>query len=55
MYIVVWRCSVKFRNIHRKIPVLESLFNKVSGVQACRFIKSRLQLRCFPVNSIAKL
>ena len=39
----------KFRNIHRKTPVLESLFNKVSylqalfnkvlGLQACNFIK----------------
>ena len=50
-----WRCSVKqgflkkFRNIHRRTPVLESLFNKV----ACNFIKKRLQHKCFPV-SIAK-
>ena len=33
--------------------MLESLFNKVSGLQACIFIKKRLQHRCFPVN-IAK-
>ena len=36
------RCSEKFQNIHRKTPVLESLFNK-----ACNFIKYRLQRRCF--------
>ena len=33
------RCSEKyallnFRNIHRKIPMLESLFNKIAGLQA---------------------
>ena len=43
------RCSIKksysqkFRNIRRKTPVLESLFNN-------NFIKKRLQGRCFPVN-----
>ena len=37
------RCSQKFGNIHRKTTVLESLFNKVAG----------LQHRCFYVN-IAK-
>ena len=26
-------CSLKFRSIHRKSPVLESLFNKVAGLQ----------------------
>ena len=36
-----------------KTPALESLFNKVAGVQACNFIKKRLQHRCFPV-AIAK-
>ena len=30
--------------------MLESLFNKVAGPQACDFIKKRLQHRCFPVN-----
>ena len=29
--------------------MLESLFNKVVGPQACNFIKERLQHRCFPV------
>ena len=32
--------------------MLESLFNKVAGVQA--FIKKRPEYRCFPVN-VAKL
>ena len=40
----------KFSNIHRKTPVLESLFNKVAGLKVCNFIKKRLQGRCFPVN-----
>ena len=62
------RCSIKkavflkkFRTIHTKTPVLESLFNKVAGLKAwrleglkaCNFIKKRLKGRCFPVN-IAK-
>ena len=34
-------------------PVLESLFNKVSDLKAFKFIKKRLQHKCFPVN-IAK-
>ena len=29
----------KFRNIHRKTPVLEVLLNNVSGLQASNFIK----------------
>ena len=33
--------------------MLESPFNKVAGLQACMFIKKRLQHKCFPVN-IAK-
>ena len=36
-----------------KMPVLESLFNKVACLKACNFIKKRLQYMCFPVN-IAK-
>ena len=36
-----------------KTPMVESLFNKVVGLQARNFIKRRLQHRCFPVN-IAK-
>ena len=51
---VVRRWSVKkllskLRRIHRKIPVSESLFNKVAGLQICNFIKERLQYRCFLV------
>ena len=30
--------------------MLKSLFNKVAGLEACKFIKERLQHRCFPVN-----
>ena len=40
----------KLRNIHKKISVLESLFNKVTGLQACNFTKKRLQRRRFLVN-----
>ena len=47
------RYSQKFRNIHRKTPVLESLFNKVARLKAWNFIKKRLSHRCLPVN-IAK-
>ena len=45
---------LKFRNIHRKTPMLESLCicNKVKGLKACSFIKMRLQHRCFPVNIV---
>ena len=31
--------SKNFRNIHRKTPVLESLFNKVAGLQTCNSFK----------------
>ena len=50
------RCSVKngssskFRKFYRKIPVLESLFRKVAGLQACTFIKKRLQHGFFSVK-----
>ena len=44
---------LKFRNIHSKISVLESLVNNVVELQACNFIKKWLQDMCFPVN-IAK-
>ena len=44
------RCSLKLRNIFRKTPVLESLFNKVAGLQDCKYIKKRLQHRCFVRN-----
>ena len=41
-------CFLKFRNIHGKKPVLESL--KVACFQTCSVIKKRLQHRCFHVN-----
>ena len=44
------RFSYKFRNFHRKIPVLESLFNKVARLKTCNFIKKRPQHRCFLVK-----
>ena len=42
-------CSEKFRNIHGKVSLLESLFNKVAELRACNFIKIWLQHRCFSV------
>ena len=45
--------SENFHNIHSKTSVLDSLFYKFAGLQACNFIKKRFQRRCFPVN-IAK-
>ena len=41
---------IKVCNIHRKTPVLESVFSKVASMKACNFIKKRLQHRCFSVN-----
>ena len=40
----------KFRNIHEKTLVSESLFNKLAGIHAWRFTKKRLQHRSFPMN-----
>ena len=42
-----------FLNIHRKIPVFESLFNQVADIQVCNSFKKRFQRRCFSPN-IAK-
>ena len=39
-----------FENVHRKTPVLESLFNKFAALKDCNFIKKRLKRRCFLVN-----
>ena len=44
------RCPLKLRNIFRKTLVLGSLFNKVVGLQDCKYIKKRLQHRCFVRN-----
>ena len=49
-HILQKRCSSKFREFHRKIPVLKFLFNKVAGLKTCNFIKKRLQHRCFRVK-----
>ena len=35
---------------NKKTFLLESLFNKVAGIQSYYFIKKRLQHRCFPVK-----
>ena len=45
-------CSQKYCNIYRNTPVSESLFDKVVAFQACKFIKKRLQHRCFSVNIV---
>ena len=37
-------------SVHRKTPVLAALFDKIAGIQVCKFIKKRLQRRCFPVK-----
>ena len=41
---IIWRCSVKkvfekLSKIHRKMPVLEYLFNEVSSLETCNFIR----------------
>ena len=41
--------------IHRKTPVLKSLFNKVAGLTASNFIRKTLKHRCFPVNIAKRL
>ena len=46
------RCCYKFCQIHRKTPLLESLFNKGAGPQNCNLIKKGLQQRCFSVNLV---
>ena len=44
------KCSLENTVTHRKTPVLESLFNKVAGLQTCNFVKTRAQHKYFPVN-----
>ena len=41
------RCSDKFPDIHKKISVLESLFDKVKGLMACNFIKKETLTQVF--------
>ena len=38
-----------FAKFIAKTPMLDSLFNKVSGLQAYNFIKKRPRHKCFPV------
>ena len=51
---VVCRCSSKYLflkiNFYRKATVLESVFNKIAGLQVCNFVKKRLQHRCYLVK-----
>ena len=44
------RCSLKFCKFHKKISVLESIFNKAAGLKVCNSIKKRLQHSCLPVK-----
>ena len=41
------KCSYKFPDNHNKIVVLESLFNKVTGLKACNFIKTETPTQVF--------
>ena len=43
-----------FRDIHRKIPVLKSFINKISGLQPAALSKKRLRNRCFPVKLLRR-
>ena len=42
------RCFGIIHKIHSKIPVLESLFNKVAVLRACNFIKEDSNTGAFP-------
>ena len=46
------RYSAKFLKFYKKTTVVESLINKAEYLQACNFIKKRLQHRFFTVNMI---
>ena len=48
----VKRCSQKFRKIHKKTTVPESLFNKVADPRPATLLKKRLWHRCFPMNFV---
>ena len=41
---------LKFHEIHKKIFVLESHFNKITGLMACNLTKKRPHHGCLPVN-----
>ena len=38
--------SQRFRKFHRKISLLESLFNEVAGLEVCNIIKKRFENKC---------
>ena len=44
------RFPLKFRKLHKKTPVLETLFDNVAGPQPCNLFKKRLQHRWLPVK-----
>ena len=44
------KLPLKFDKIHKKIPAPDFLFRKSCRLEACNFIKNRLQHRCFPVD-----
>ena len=48
----VKKMFLKNSKIHLKTPVLESLFNRVSGLRPAALLKKRLQHRCFLVNFV---
>ena len=41
------RCNYKLPDIHKKISVFESLFNKVKGLMACNLIKKETPIQVF--------
>ena len=41
------RCSYKFPDIHKKISVLESLFNKVAGFRPATLLKKETPAQVF--------
>ena len=48
------RCSEKFCKFHMKTLVLESPFNKVTGLQSCNFIKETPTKVLYKAVNIAK-
>ena len=42
-------CSVTKGILKKKTHVLEPIFKKVAGRRVCKFIKRRLQHRCFQI------
>ena len=42
----------KFRKMHRKTPLLGSLFNKVAGLQICNLFKNKPLTHVFPVDIV---